>query len=146
MSAFNKEKNKELVERYPFLWPRDGWTGEKFQDYDYSYTELDSMPVGWVKAFGEQMCEEIKQVLIQLGWMDEWYIVQLKEKFGAMRLYSNYTCEELDSIIDKYETISEKTCVRCGKPATHYTTGWILPFCEGCLNERDRKTAKPITE
>ena len=34
--------------------PRNRWTGEVPEDYDYSYTELDSMPDGWRKAFGEQ--------------------------------------------------------------------------------------------
>lgn len=51
----NKESNQELIERFPFLIPRNRWTGKVPEDYDYSYTELDSMPDGWRKAFGEQM-------------------------------------------------------------------------------------------
>ena len=43
----NKEKNKELVEKYPFLMPHNRWTDHIPEDYDYSYTELDAMPDGW---------------------------------------------------------------------------------------------------
>lgn len=49
----SKEYNKQLVEKYPFLLPRNRWTGKVQEDYDYSYTELDGMPDGWRKAFGE---------------------------------------------------------------------------------------------
>ena len=52
----NIESNHKLIERFPFLIPRNRWTGKVPEDYDYSYTELDSMPDGWRKAFGEQMC------------------------------------------------------------------------------------------
>lgn len=51
----NKESNQKLIERFPFLMPRNRWTGKVPEDYDYSYTELDSMPDGWRKAFGEQI-------------------------------------------------------------------------------------------
>ena len=32
-----------------------------------TYTELDAMPTGWRKAFGIQMCKEIKYALIKVG-------------------------------------------------------------------------------
>ena len=38
-----KEQNKKLIERYPFLMPRNRWTGKVPEDYDYSYTELDAI-------------------------------------------------------------------------------------------------------
>ena len=63
----NKESNQKLIERFPFLMPRNRWTGEVPEDYDYSYTELDSMPDGWRKAFGEQMCEDIREELAHAG-------------------------------------------------------------------------------
>ena len=43
----NKESNQKLIERFPFLMPRNRWAGEVPEDYDYSYTELDSMPDGF---------------------------------------------------------------------------------------------------
>ena len=43
----NKESNQKLIERFPFLMPRNRWTGKVPEDYDYSYTELDSMAKGF---------------------------------------------------------------------------------------------------
>ena len=31
----NKESNQKLIERFPFLMPRNRWTGEVPEDYDY---------------------------------------------------------------------------------------------------------------
>ena len=57
--------NTELVERYPFLALHNSWTGEVIEDYDPERdgTYLDEMPVGWKIAFGEQMCEELRNEL-----------------------------------------------------------------------------------
>ena len=43
------EYNKQLIEKYPFLLPKDYATGQPLEDYDYSFTELDSMSIGWKK-------------------------------------------------------------------------------------------------
>lgn len=136
-----QKKNKELIERYPFLLPRNDWTGEVEEDYDYSYTILDDMPKGWRKAFGEQLCEELREALIKVNYLDKYRIVQLKEKFGMVRIYSDGSPDGVDyPILDKYEEISTRTCIKCGAPATQMTTGWIMPFCGKCVSEFDYPT------
>ena len=62
--------NRELIERYPFLMPRNCWTGKIPEEFNYSYTELDAMPDGWRKAFGERMCEEIREALVEDNCLD----------------------------------------------------------------------------
>ena len=83
----NKESNQKLIERFPFLIPRNRWTGKIPEDYDYSYTELDSMPDGWRKAFGEQMCEDIREELVRAEYLDQYRITQIKEKYGTLCWY-----------------------------------------------------------
>ena len=148
-----KEENKRLCERYPFLIPWNAFSGmliteaqhggywpgnpTSIPEYDYEYTLLDEIPDGWSESFGEQMCEEIREALIEDDDLDRWRIVQIKEKYGGLRIYDNGIKEtsRVHDIIRKYENISEWTCVVCGKPATRITTGWISPFCdECCLN------------
>ena len=102
-----------------------------------SYTELDAMEPGWRKAFGIQMCKDIRRQLIKERKLFKWRIVQLKEKFGGIRLYSNFASDELYDIIDKYEQISYKTCGVCGKPATKISKGWIYPYCDDCIGDRN---------
>lgn len=141
-----RARNRELVKRFPFLLPRNVWSGRKITDgagfwpgapekvpeYNYEYTLLDFVPTGWRKAFGEEMCEEIEQELEKHGIQDKYYPTQIKEKYGTLRWYSNFSTEALEKILEKYEDLSERLCISCGKPATQYTVNWISPYCDDC--------------
>ncbi len=129
------EENRNLIERFPFLLPRNRWTGKVPEDYDYSYTELDAMPDGWRKTFGEQLCEELKAELVKAGCLSGYRIAQIKEKYGALCWYDFGATEKIvQEIIPKYEQLSEHTCIKCGAPATRITTtGWISPYCDACV-------------
>lgn len=130
------KRNKELVKEYPFLLPRNRWTGKPMEDYDYSFTELDDMPAGWRKAFGMQMLKELKEALVKANILDKYRIAQIKEKYGELRWYDFGNTEEGFKVISKYQELSNYTCIVCGKPATKVTTGWILPFCDNCIGNR----------
>ena len=125
-----KQRNKELIEKYPFLLPRNAWTGEPIEDYDYSYTELDNMPTGWRIAFGEQLCAELMEALGDD--VKDYFIEQIKEKYGELRWYSNWGSEKIYDIIDKYTHLSRRICIKCGAPATKISLGWISPYCDEC--------------
>lgn len=135
-----QERNRLLCQRYPFLTPRDRWTDEVCYDDPYDpglddWTLLDDMPKGWRIAFGEQMCEEIRNALLESGGEDAlnaYRIEQIKEKYGALRWYGNSTDKKVLDIIDHYEDLSEETCIRCGKHATQVSCKWISPFCDDC--------------
>ena len=131
-----KLKNKKLCKRYPFIIIRD-WKTDKPTDCDFTY--LDDMPDGWRKAFGIQMCEEIREILIKGNYLYDYRIAQIKEKFGALRWYDEGTPDsiyrEIQDIIYKYEKISAHICISCGKPATKISTGWIMPFCDKCADK-----------
>ena len=114
---------------YPWLTEEDSWA--------------DEIPIGWRDSFFENMCDDL---IATLGnYINEFEIIQLKEKYGSMRLYWNWKDENIfteeqihnltntiQDVISKYETISYHTCVRCGKPSTGYTKPWILPVCDEC--------------
>ena len=104
-----------------------------------SYSELDAMEPGWRKAFGIQMCKEIRAALLSHGWkyLFKYRIMQIKEKFGELRWYDEFSTQDVQDIIDKYEDISRRTCLVCGKPATKMSTGWISPYCDDCIGNRD---------
>lgn len=140
-----KMENKRLCKRYPFLIPRNGWSDKIAWKYHptqwqyetkYSSTYLDDMPEGWRKAFGKEMCEEIRQVLIKGNYLNKYRVVQVKEKYCGLRWYDegapSSIYRELQDIINKYEEISERTCIWCGRPATKISLGWISPWCDEC--------------
>lgn len=38
--------------------------------------------------------------------------------------------------MDKYEKLSEETCIMCGKPGNLIDNGWIIiPLCKDCEEE-----------
>lgn len=131
------EHNKELIEKYPWLLPRNRWTGEVVENYDYSFTELDDMPDGWRIAFGEQFCADIQHELdkLKLEAAADFRVLQIKEKFGQLRFYTNWVTEGIDEVIRRYENLSEHTCIGCGVPATKISTGWISPWCDKCAGK-----------
>ena len=146
---FTKEQNRALCEKYPFLDPDRRWgrkncpdrdehmplSPEGAQEWDYRYTELDSMPDGWRIGFGEQLCEELKAELERAGLLDQYRILQIKEKYGSLRWYDSGNTSAGYDILEKYERISARTCICCGKPATRITSGWISPYCDACCPE-----------
>lgn len=131
------KENKRLVEEYPFLLPRNRFTGKVPDDYDFSYTELDEMPKGWRIAFGEQMCQEIKEELEKYNFLYDYRITQIKEKYGSLRWYDNGYPKgsKILDIINKYEKLSETICLICGELATKETSGFIFFVCDDCYKE-----------
>ena len=130
-------QNWILVGKYPFLMPKY-WDREEMrykidEDYHYTYTELDAMPKGWRNAFGEMMCEEIYNALVECGGLDDYMILDIKEKYGSLRWHSSPSYKEVEEIIDKYSVLSENICIICGKPDVPMTNnGWISPYCKKC--------------
>lgn len=101
--------------------------------YDYDWL-LCEVPDGWIKAFGHELIDELMAAAASEG-LEDFTILQIKEKYGALRVYCMPTTEKIEKIIDKYIDLSERTCCICGKPATHLSTGWICPYCDECNEE-----------
>jgi hypothetical protein len=144
------EQNKQLVERYPFLLPRNVFTDELPEDYDYSYINgIGEIPRGWEKLF-LQMCEDIRQPLIDTGQLETFRFVQIKEKYNRLECYNNGAPEKVHEIIDKYTMMAGYICTNCGKPATFETRGYIASYCDDCFKDYARhyegEWIKPSTE
>lgn len=98
-----------------------------------------SIPDGWRKSVVPKLVDELVDVL--RSHVDDFVISDCKEKFGELRVYWYYKTQinddllynKIEEIIGKYELISRKTCVKCGRLATTQSRGWILPFCPGCI-------------
>ena len=104
------------------------------------YNELDFFRFeapGWAKAFGTDMCNDLRKRLKHEKILYSWRITQWKEKNGEMRLYSNFSSKETESIISKYMSKSRHICINCGKEADVITTmeSWKRPYCHECYNK-----------
>lgn len=136
------ELNKTLINLYPWLKPKNRFTGEVLDDYDYSYTELDNLPNGWLRAFGLQLVEELDKALGD--FREEYRIIEIKEKYGMLCWYDSGHTDEAEEVIDKYQQLSAKTCIECGKPATQLSVGWICPYCDECADKTTYTKFMPI--
>lgn len=125
-------KNKKLCKRYPFLIPRNRWTGKIVDNYNYDWTELDCMPNGWRRAFGKQFMEELRKECIKYNYLDKLRIMEIKEKFSGLRFYVEPVPKnsKIFEIIDKYENLSYNYCMICGKEGKLYNDGWMTTLCE----------------
>lgn len=133
-------KNKKLIKRYPWLidevyfynlYPKS--KKKWFRKHKYDYTEYDNVSKGWKRAFGDIMLEEYREVLKKHNYLYKFHWDQVKEKYGTLRLYGNFSSKELLQLESKYDYISQHICYFCGKANVSLATkGWTLPCCEKC--------------
>ena len=127
------EENKKLIDEYPFLIPRNVWTSEVVENYDYSFTLLDDLEDGWKIRFGIPFCDDLLDVLTKTNCLQSYHIFQIKEKFGTLRWYDNAP-PEWGEHMSAWEYISEHTCKKCGEfPVPMRNDGWLSPWCDRCF-------------
>lgn len=70
----------------------------------------------------------IPHLLIRFG--DIVTFVQIKEKYGTLRLYMSATTDEMDEYTDAAEKASHNTCETCGKYGQVRGKGWLYNACD----------------
>jgi len=67
------------------------------------------------------------------------FAVQVKEKYGSLRFYTEpvpvEVADEVDRLIDEAEAKSEVICELCGEPGKLNDGGWLKVRCEKCWEE-----------
>ena len=129
---------------YPVLFVRTTYLNIRFPFLRYKKNRIfdthcwyDCIPCGWRKAFGIQLCKELKAALKRNNFLKEYNITTIKEKCGELEIYDNGAPAEVHDIIAKYEYISYRTCIRCGRRAKYRTRGWEYPYCEDCVKDKE---------
>lgn len=136
---------KALVEEYPFMDTSGILTTKTPIPDDEVWCELLCIPDGWIRRFGMDLLQDLKEAATKSSRYDEFKAIQWKEKYAQLRLYFNFTTDEIDNIVTKYEFMSERVCASCGKDATWVSTGWVCPYCDDCKSRLDgEKKFRPI--
>ena len=127
----NRKNQQELINKYPNL----------FINVDKSPTESLmcfglECGEGWFNLIDET-CSEIQKTLNGRKLK----FTQIKEKYGGLRIYTNYYIEDIDNILDEAEDKSFEICEECGsKENVKITeTGWIYTRCETCMKKLKEK-------
>lgn len=124
--------NYHLVKEYPYLLTKHGYdsglriNNDNFEEDLFSSTYLDWVPKGWREGFGLQFVKELTATIPE-GYLYEYYILDIKEKWGGLRWYDFGFTDEMEYVKNKFEDLSFFTCIISGTVATHTTTGWIVP-------------------
>lgn len=139
----SQEEVKQLIERYPYLTPRNVWTDKIPEDYDYTYIIGDELPQGWKKLF-LQMCEDIRQPLIDSNYINNFRFTQVKEKYNTMRCYVTNAPKDIFQILFKYEVMAKFICTQCGQPATQEIQGYVISLCDECYNKFSRVSGESV--
>lgn len=67
--------------------------------------------------------------------------VQIKEKFGGLRFYTESHYDFAHGAISFAESLSDKTCEYCGSMEdVGKTRGWITTICRSCVEDHDNIT------
>ena len=130
------EEENQIVAKYPFLRLR-GINGTVDIESEFPMIGLE-IPNGWNKLF-YQMCSDIKPILEEEGVINDFYFIQVKEKYNFMRCYSNrVTSQRVEDIVARYEQMACYICAQCGKPAIYEASDYILSFCDDCWKDYAR--------
>ena len=128
----DRDTNRFLVERYPWLCPRRTEDGSIANDYDYTWTELYSVPYGWVGMVLD-LCENIREVLLMYNIPLKYYLLlEVKEKYGGLRWYDTIMGfdpmpDEIGDLVIEAESGSYNLCILCGEPKQ--TSGYYCAEC-----------------
>jgi len=70
-------------------------------------------------------------------------IVQVKEKFGGLRIYTSPYVPEYERFLSLLTRLASVTCEWCGQRGSmDQRYGWLLTLCEQCKRKRKRDKDK----
>jgi hypothetical protein len=114
---------------------------------------------GWFFLI-DQLCAEIqsridrRSKLIAKGYaikgekkkIPQFIALQVKEKFGALRIYYRGGDKYIQALVDMIENMSYSVCENCGlmnETVGRVETGWIQSLCPKCSKNYGKTIAQP---
>lgn len=74
---------------------------------------------------------------------DKIEILQIKEKFGRLRIYVSQHNDELNNMIRDAEEKSDETCEMCGSTTdVGHTSGYIITCCKDCAQNMSNRSKR----
>lgn len=125
------ELSKKISQKYIRVFREwDEASGKCIPSTDPEYNYYFGIGDGWAP-----LIEKICQVIIEEfdanpALEDDFYVSQIKEKFGGLRFYTSFVTDRISAVIDECEDASYRTCEHCGKRGITLTNGgWLSTLC-----------------
>ncbi|HBD94241.1 MAG TPA: hypothetical protein DC057_08725 [Spirochaetia bacterium] len=94
---------------------------------------------GWFDLLYE-LSKKIQKLINDKKITLDFNVHQIKEKFGFLHYYTNFSNNELDDLITQAEEKSMTTCEQCSQLGETRNIGhWYVTLCDNCLNERNKE-------
>lgn len=121
-----KDLEDQLKNKYPGL-------------YDSSFTF--SCSDGWYNIIADaSVLINQAMVFLPTELQNQIKIVQIKEKFGTLRIYTNHTTPYINGVTDSAEMISARVCEFCGEVGSlRRVKGYFFTGCEKHFEEQQEK-------
>ena len=88
----------------------------------------------------EKFCEKISPLVKDFPEDDPLMFVQVKEKFGTLRIYMTHYNELIDEATKEAEEASAITCEECGEPGSYRDDRyWKVTECDECHKNGNRR-------
>ena len=139
----NKNKNKILLKKYPFLRPSPLFvksTVLRYKKYDYSFTMADFIYPGFLKAFGCDLFNELRNKLLET---DDLYNIRFvffeadmwHSTYWNIKFFKNFNGDknQINNILKKYLDLKKVTCPECGNSKNENDK-----ICDKCRQKKDR--------
>lgn len=137
----NSELTRKLLGDFPTLYWQNTlsiqetsmcWGFDCSDGWEPLIRELSEKLVPLVEQFNKDYPPKPEDMYYGFG------VVQVKEKFGGLRYYTNYCSDEINDAIAEYEELSYKTCEVCGEPGELRGSGWYYTSCDEHAKEQDK--------
>jgi len=117
---------KEIVEEFPELFGNNPWNiGKSLISFGFEMSEH------WAKVVYSHF-PELSEVVKKENLTD-FRIVQMKEKFGSLSIYTYGGNDKTSEVINKMREQCSKTCYKCGSPEGKFRQNrWMIITCDKC--------------
>jgi hypothetical protein len=150
-----KELEKQLYEKYPKIFRQKDLPKEQslmrygFACHEGWYDLIDAL-CACIQSHVDSQCrmeeykkkrqdpDESEESEVSLGEPKNFQVeaVQVKQKFGSLRFYTDGSDDYVRGLINMASCISYRTCEKCGSTnGVKQTTGWIMPLCKKCYRK-----------
>lgn len=118
-----EELERKLTEAFSIYRPND--EREPFCLFGFEVND------GWFDLLWE-LSEKIQNEVDKLDKekKEDFYVLQVKEKYGTLRYYTSFITDEIDAAISQAEDKSYEICEICGKAGRLNEGGWYAVRCK----------------
>lgn len=92
---------------------------------------------GWLPLL-EETFDKIEYIILEHypEVKDDFQVLQVKEKYGELRIYVSHNFPEIEDIMDNATLQSINICEHCGKPGEIIRVGnWYYTRCPECAKK-----------